>query len=272
MGNQRCPRFPAILAKVWALSRGGSLPWRNQSVSAYRQPAERKITVNWILRAELGCDHTNSKGEIQVRDKKGDVQRREHSVSLSQQNLLKQWKYFGSVLSNLVTVYLLLLHDHFSDMTECFEGSLSQSIKMNRVETSNHLEIPSPPWRKPITLLRPIWSVKCFLPAHKECLDCHNVKPKPHIGESLASCRAWTDVLGEARSITTLLWPARGAVCHQLAIPPQNASQRWHASWLNCREMLCSALGEFEDKAPSALLSNYFTDLIFFHLNYNPKR
>lgn len=148
---------------------------------------------------------------------------------------------------------------------------LSESIKMNRVETSNHLEIPSPPWRKRITLLRPIWSVKCFLPAHKECLDCHNVKPKPHIGESLASCRAWTDVLGEARSITTLLWPARGAVCHRLATPPPNASQRWHASWLNYREMLCSALGEFEDKALSALLSTHFTDLISFILIITPR-
>lgn len=41
--------------------------------------------------------------------------------SLLQQSLLKQWKHFGSVLSNTVTVHLLLLHDHFSDMTECFE-------------------------------------------------------------------------------------------------------------------------------------------------------
>jgi hypothetical protein len=239
----------------------------------YRQPAERQIISKQTLRAELGCDHTNSKGEIHVRDKKGwHAKARTFCVSsVPQQNLLKQWKYFGSMLSNIVTVHLLLLHNHFSDMTEYFEGSLSESIKMNRVETSNHLEIPSPPWRKRITLSRPIWSVKCFLPAHKECLDCHNVKPKPHTGESLASSRTWTDVLGEARSITTLLWPARGAVCHRLATPPQNASQRWHASWLNCREMFCSALGGVEDKAPSALLPNHFTDLSPFILVISPR-
>ena len=51
------------------------------------------------------------------------------------------------MLSNIVTVHLLLLHNHFSDMTEYFEGSLSESIKMNRVETSNqrqHLKVPRP--------------------------------------------------------------------------------------------------------------------------------
>lgn len=91
-------------------------------------------------------------------------------------------------------------------------GDSIRGTEMNSVETSNHLEIPSPPWRKRITLPSPIWSVKCFLPAHKECLDGHNVKPKPHIGEPLASSGASTDILGEARSITTLLWSARGAV------------------------------------------------------------
>lgn len=49
---------------------------------------------------------------------------------------------------------------------------------------------------------------------------------------------------GGARSITTLLWPARVAVCHQLAAPPQNISQRWHNPQWNRSEMFCTALWE----------------------------
>jgi hypothetical protein len=73
------------------------------------------------------------------------------------------------------------------------------------MKTSNHLEIPNPLQRKKITLWRPMGNGKCLLPAHKECLKYHNMKLKPHIRESLASSGAGTDVLGEARSITTLL-------------------------------------------------------------------
>lgn len=156
------------------------------------------------------------------------------------------YKGSTSALSNTVTIHLLLPKDHHSTRQDCLPmwDSVSEALKRESMEISNHLKIPNPPWRKQIILQRPIWSVKRLLPAHKECLECHNVKLKPHIGEPLASSRAWTDVLGEARSITTLLWLARGAVCHRLAVQPQNTSQRRCNSWLNQREMCSSAPGE----------------------------
>lgn len=61
-------------------------------------------------------------------------------------------------------------------------GESIRGTEMSRVETSNHLEIPSLPWRKQITLPSPIWSVKCFLPAHKDVWTATMWNPNPTLG------------------------------------------------------------------------------------------
>lgn len=84
-----------------------------------------------MFKQNWGGDHTNSNGEMQVGDKRGDQQRDRtfYVCSVPQQNLVQQWKYSISVLSNIVTVHLLLLRDPFSDRTACIEGSLSEALK-----------------------------------------------------------------------------------------------------------------------------------------------
>lgn len=274
VGKNTRPACPGILAKVWILSKGLSLPLRHQHLrvtgSVLRENAEIEcLQENWR------GGHTNSKGDIHVGDKRGDEQRDKtiYVDSVPQENLLRQWEYL-CLYCPAVTAHLLLLRHHSCHRTACVEGSLSKALKWTGWKLPiiwkfpARLEESESPSRVPSEVLN------AFCQPIKNVWKATTWNPNPTLGSP------W--LLAEPQQISGEKQGQLPPCCDlpeelsSTGNPTTEHRPKRRDSRLNQGETFCSAPGRFEDKAseggtwaPWAPVS--LAALILFHLYYNPK-